>query len=58
MYKVSFISGGTSNIGTVLTETIDRINNQGGIIVNMLQSQSSSPESFVIVTITILWRVG
>ena len=56
MYKVSYLSGGNTSVANVLSQTIDTINNSGGIIVHMLQSQSSSTEGFVVISITILWR--
>ena len=58
MYKVMYISGGSNSIAHVLTQSIESINRSGGVIVNMLQSQSSTSEGFAVVTITILWREG
>lgn len=53
-----YISGGSNSIAHVLTQSIESINRSGGVIVNMLQSQSSTSEGFAVVTITILWREG
>jgi hypothetical protein len=58
MYKVTYISGGSNSIVPVLQQSIENINRSGGVIVEMLQSQSSSSEGFAVVTITILWREG
>lgn len=55
MYKVAFVSGDTFNLSSVLRQTIEDINQRGGTIVHILQSQSSHPAGATIVTITIIY---
>ena len=57
MYKTAIISGDISNIGPILNRTIENINFMGGIINNIVQSQSTSAGGYTIVTITILYSI-
>lgn len=55
MYKIAFVSGDTFNISSVLRQTIEDINRQGGTIVHILQSQSTTPTGTTILTVTIIY---
>ena len=55
-YKVAYISGDSRTIGTTLKNTIEDINMKRGDIVEIVQSQSTSPNGMTIVTITIIYK--
>jgi len=58
MYKIAYVSGDTFNISSVLRQTIEDINTQGGKIVHVLQSQSSHPGGATILTVTIIYTIS
>lgn len=58
MYKVAYVSGNSQDIGRTLRQTIDDINVSNGQIVEVVQSQSTHTTGFVIVTITIIYKIG
>jgi len=57
MYKLAYVSGNNMDIASSLRHTIDDINGSGGIIVQIVQSQSTSSNGFTIVTVTIIYTV-
>lgn len=57
IYKVSYVTGNNVDIGRILNQEIEFINNKGGKIVNVVQSQSTGNSGIVIVTITIIYQV-
>lgn len=58
MYKVAYISGSAFSIEHLLKMTIDNINNSGGHIQNIVQSQSTNSNNGITnVTITIIYTL-
>lgn len=57
MYKVAYVSGNSVDVSGALRQTVEGINQISGHIVNIVQSQSSSPSGLTIVTITIIYSV-
>lgn len=57
MYKVAYVSGNSVDVSSALRQTVEGINLVSGKIVNIVQSQSSSPSGLTIVTITIIYNV-
>ena len=55
MYKIAYVSGSNLNISSTLMQTVNDINAIGGKIVHIVQSQSTSPGSHTIVTVTIVY---
>ena len=55
MYKIAYVSGNNQDIASALKSQIDDINRIGGTIVHMVQSQSTSPNGFTNVTVTIIY---
>lgn len=57
MYKVAYITGNNSQISYSLKSAIDEINLKRGVIKEIVQSQSTSPQGYTIVTITIIYQI-
>ncbi len=57
MYKLAYVSGNSFDLSSILKRTIEDINVVGGKIVQIVQSQSSNPGGFTIVTITIIYTI-
>lgn len=55
MYKLAYVTGNNHDIASTLRQTIGSINASNGTIVQIVQSQSTSPGGFTIVTITIIY---
>jgi hypothetical protein len=55
MYKLAYVSGSNQSLGPLLKNTLEDINNRGGKIAHMTQSQSTSPQGNTIVTVTIIY---
>jgi hypothetical protein len=55
MYKLAYVSGNNQDISSTLRQTINSINDSNGTIVQMVQSQSTSPGGYTIVTVTIIY---
>ena len=57
MYKLAYVSGNNVDIASALRQTIEDINHKGGTIVQIVQSQSTHPGGFTIVTVTIIYTI-
>lgn len=55
MYKVAFLSGSSPAISSAIQNTIMEINEKGGEIKQIVQSQSTGQSGMTIVTITIIY---
>lgn len=57
MYKFAYVTGQSHDVGSALKQTIDDINKSRGQIVEIVQSQSSHPGGYTMVTITIIYTI-
>ena len=57
MYKVAVVTGDVYNLSSTIKQTIEQINEMGGKIDQIVQSQSSNSYNHTILTVTILYRV-
>ncbi|MDR6461906.1 hypothetical protein J2783_000389 [Chryseobacterium sediminis] len=58
MYKVAYITGDSNSVSSTLQSTINHINLMKGVIQNIVQSQSTSPQGWTIVSITIVYSIS
>ena len=56
MYKVASVSANVSDVGYMIKQTIDSINNAGGTITHIVQSSASTTTGIIIVSVTIIYQ--